>query len=263
MRNSYFRLALLVASFVAFILIWWSVARAANNPEIVGGPAKTWYEFTQLYVNTSLRTQFISSVEQTLLSILVGFSLSVAVGVPLGVLMGRYLVADLFFEPWVNSWYSVPAIAFVPMTMNWTGVTWISAMITSFLVAVFSITINVYNGVKNCNPSMVDSAISYGATSSQVMLKVILPASLPNIMLALRLGISRAVEGVIIAEMLFTVVGLGGMIDASADKLQLALSYSLIAVLGVIAITLSEATRVLGHRVVAWKESETSVQIYN
>ena len=96
-----------------------------------------------------------------------------------------------------------------------------SAMVTSFLVAVFSIIINVYSGVKNCNSSLVESAQAYGATNSQVLFKVILPASLPSTMLGLRLGMSRAIEGVIIAEMIFTVVGLGGMIDSSADQLQL------------------------------------------
>ena len=174
--------------------------------------------------------------------------------------MGRYLVVDLFLEPWVNSWYSIPAIAFVPLTMNWTGITWVSAMLTAFLVAVFSIIINVYTGVKNCNRSLVESAMAYGATQSQLMYKVILPASLPNVMVGLRLGISRAIEGVIIAEMVFTVVGLGGMIDASADKLQLALSYSLIAVLAVICIISSEGMKFLSKKVVAWKESQAMIR---
>ncbi len=140
--------------------------------------------------------------------------------------------------------------------MNWTGITWVSAMLTAFLVAVFSIIINVYTGVKNCSGSLVESAQSYGATQSQLMFKVILPASLPNTMTGLRLGISRAVEGVIIAEMVFTVVGLGGMIDASADKLQLALSYSLIMILAVICIALSEGMKLLSGKVVAWKEAQ-------
>jgi ABC-type nitrate/sulfonate/bicarbonate transport system permease component len=180
----------------------------------------------------------------------------VVVGVPIGILMGRYLVIDLFLDPWVNSWYSVPAIAFVPLAMNWTGITWVSAMITAFLVAVFSIIINVYTGVKNCSGSLVESALSYGATQSQVMYKIILPASLPSTMTGLRLGISRAIEGVIIAEMVFEVVGLGGMIDASADKLQLALSYSLIAVLAVICIALSQGMKLLSNKILAWKESQ-------
>jgi ABC-type nitrate/sulfonate/bicarbonate transport system permease component len=236
-----------------FVAIWWIVATIADNPLAIAGPASTLSEFTKLFSSPPLRSELEAGVQSTLGSIFLGFGLSVIIGVPIGVFMGRYLVIDLFLDPWVNSWYSVPAIAFVPLTMNWTGVTWVSAMLTAFLVAVFSIIINVYTGVKNCNRSLVESALSYGATQTQVMYKIILPSSLPSTMTGLRLGISRAIEGVIIAEMVFTVVGLGGMIDASADKLQLALSYSLIMVLAVICIGLSQAMKYVTEKGLGWK----------
>jgi len=246
-------------SVVLFFVLWAVVAGAANNPVTFPSPANTWSQFVRLFIDPTLRTQLAGGVETTLESILVGFALSVLVGVPIGFLMGRYLVVDLFLDPWVNSWYSIPAIAFVPLMMNWTGITWVSSMLTAFLVAVFSIIINVYTGVKNCNQTLVESAEAYGASQSQIMLKVIFPASLPNTMTGFRLGISRAIEGVIIAEMVFTVVGLGGMIDSSADKLQLALSYSLVFVLAIICLTLTEGMKIINRRVVAWKESQASI----
>jgi len=241
-----------------FVVVWWLLAYFVNNPLTLASPWSVLQEFTRLSGEPALRSQLVSGVEITLGSIFLGFGLSVIVGVPLGILMGRFMVVDLFLDPWVNSWYSIPAIAFVPLTMNWTGITWVSAMITAFLVSVFSIIINVYTGVKNCNRLLVESALSYGATQSQVMYKVILPAALPGTMTGLRLGISRAVEGVIIAEMVFTVVGLGGMIDSSSDKLQLALSYSLMAVLAVICIGLSQGMKFISSRVTSWKESDAN-----
>lgn len=261
MKNTQIRNYLfLVLSAALFVLLWALTAGSVNNPQMVATPGSTWTEFLRLFSDATLRSQLASGVQTTLGSIALGFGLSVAVGVPVGFLMGRYLVIDLFLDPWVNSWYSIPAIAFVPLTMNWTGITWVSAMLTAFLVAVFSIIINVYTGVKNCSKTLVESAQSYGATQSQIMLKVILPASLPSTMTGLRLGISRAIEGVIIAEMVFTVVGLGGMIDSSADKLQLALSYSLIFVLVIICITLSEGMKYASRRAVAWKESQAQIR---
>ena len=250
----------MVWSLAAFLLIWWAVASTIDNPQAVAGPVQTWISFVSLFSNHLLTAKLAFAVQTTLVAIFLGFSLSVVVGVPLGVVMGRYVVADLFFEPWVNSWYSIPAIAFVPLTMNWTGITWVSAMLTAFLVAVFSITINVYSGVKNCSKSLVETGLAYGASQSQIMYKIILPASMPNIVVGLRLGICRAIEGVIIAEMLFAVVGLGGMIDASADKLQLALSYSLIGVLAIISIALSEGMKFGGRRALGWNESRGIVR---
>ena len=260
MKYSNLRYPAFIGTLVIFVLAWWLVAHAANNSQMVAGPVSTWYKLVQLYSNAALRLRLISALQTTIVSIFLGFGLAVVVGVPIGVLMGRYLLFDIFLEPWIESWYSIPAIAFVPLTMNWTGLTWVSAMVTAFLVAVFSIIINVHSGVKNCSGSLVESALAYGATNSQVMYKVILPASLPSTMLGLRLGMSRAIEGVIIAEMIFTVVGLGGMIDASADQLQLALSYSLIIVLVIIALSLSEVMKLLSRKAVAWNESQAMIR---
>lgn len=260
MNYSNFRYPVLIGTLALFVLSWWFVAYIGNNAQTDVGPVSTWYKFVQLFSDTALRSRLISAVQTTMVSIFLGFGLAVIVGVPVGVFMGRYLLVDRFLEPWVDSWYSIPAIAFVPLTMNWTGLTWVSAMVTGFLVAVFSIIINVQNGVKNCSGSLVEPALAYGATNSQVLYKVILPASLPNMMLGLRLGMSRAIEGVIIAEMIFTVVGLGGMIDASADQLQLALSYALIVILIIITISLSAVMRFLDRKVVTWNESQAMVR---
>jgi len=192
----------------------------------------------------------------TLGSILVGFALAAIVGIPVGIVMGRYLIADLFLDPWVNACYSIPAVAFVPLTMNWTGLTSESSIVVAFLIAVFSITINVYGGVKNSSKSLVDAALAYRANELQLMSKVILPASLPNMLVGLRLGISRAIEGVIIAEMFFAAIGIGGLIDYSADHLQSATSDALIIILAIISIILTECFKLMNSRAVAWKESE-------
>ncbi|MDA4130234.1 MAG: ABC transporter permease [Thaumarchaeota archaeon] len=256
MKYSKLNYPVLVASFAVLILIWELVAYFSNNAQLVPGPLNVWQEFTRLFSDPALTSELLSGIQSTMVAVLLGFSLSAIVGVPLGFLMGRYLVVDRFLEPWVTSWYSIPAIAFVPLTMNWTGITWESAAITSFLVAVFSIIINVYSGVRHVSRQLEEPALAFGATESQLLYKVVLPASLPNIMVGLRLGITRAIEGVIIAEMVFTVVGLGGMIDGSADKLQLALSYALIGILVAITMVLNEAMKVINRRVVQWQEAQ-------
>jgi len=242
------------------VAAWWWIAAAANNPRVIVGPFDTGTAFVHLFTDPPLTRLMVSGLEVTVTSILLGFALAAVVGVPLGVLMGRYLVLDIFLDPWVNIWYSIPAIAFVPLTMNWTGVSSTSSVVIAFLIAVFSIIINVYGGVRNVSGSMVDSGRSYGASQAQLMTKIILPASLPNIMVGLRLGVARAIEGVIIAEMVFTVIGIGGMLDDAADNLQLALSGALIIVLAIVCLALNEAMKQVSRRVVAWKESQALIR---
>jgi ABC-type nitrate/sulfonate/bicarbonate transport system permease component len=243
-----------------FVIGWWALADAKNNLEQFAGPVQTVSALGNIFTEASLRNQLITALGTTLTSILVGFALAAVVGIPVGVLMGRYLVADLFLDPWVNAWYSIPAVAFVPLTMNWTGVTSESTIVVAFLIAVFSIILNVYGGIKNTSKTLVDTALAYRANQSQVMFKVILPASLPNIMVGLRLGISRAIEGVIIAEMFFAAVGIGGMIDYSADHLQSATSDALILILAIISLVLTGCFKIVDKRAVAWKESEAMVR---
>ena len=260
MNTTYLRYITLIGTLGIFVAVWWAVASVVNNSREIVGPVQTGMAFVKLFTDPPLTRLLASGLQVTMTSILIGFALAVVVGVPIGVLMGRYLIVDLFCDPWVNIWYSIPAIAFVPLAMNWTGVSATSSVLIAFLITVFTIIINVYGGVKNVSGSLIDTGLAYGASQTQVMTKVILPATLPNIMVGLRLGISRAIEGVIIAEMVFTVVGLGGLMDDAADNLQLALSGALIVVLAIISLVFAEAMKYISRRVVAWKESQAMIR---
>ena len=254
------RYVALTGTLVAFVLIWGGIALAVNNIREIVGPVETGRALVQILTDPSLARLLAGALQVTVTSILLGFALAALVGIPLGLLLGRYLIVDIFFDPWVNIFYSIPAIVFVPLTMNWTGVSSTSSIVIAFLIAVFTIMINVYGGVKNISGSLVESAKAYGASRTQVLTKIIFPASLPNIMVGLRLGISRAIEGVIIAEMVFSVVGLGGLMDSAADNLQLALSGAMIIVLAIISIAFAEIAKYATRRAVSWKESQALVR---
>ncbi len=250
-----FRYGILALTVVLFVLIWYLAALIVNNPFSLASPSDTLHWFGELTYNPLVHQLLVNGLETTLGAIFEGFILATIVGIPVGFVMGRYTVADYILDPWVNAWYSIPAVAFVPLTMNWVGQSYTATIMVAFLIAVFSIIINVYSGVKNVSASLVEPATSFGASQSQMMTKVILPASLPSIMVGLRLGISRSIDGVIIAEMIFTVGGFGGMIFDAADKLELGLAVALILILAVISIALNEGMKYLTKRVVAWKES--------
>lgn len=253
---SFTKYAVFALTVVLFVGTWWALADYRNNFEQFAGPLQTASAFVNLFTDSALRNQLVIALGTTLTSIFIGFALAAIVGIPVGIVMGRYLFADLFLDPWVNAWYSIPAVAFVPLTMNWAGLTSEATIIVAFLISVFSIILNVYGGVRNTSKTLIDNARAYRASQLQILSKVILPASLPSIMVGLRLGISRAIEGVIIAEMFFAAIGIGGMIDFSADHLQSATSDALILVLAVISIILTECFKVANRRAVVWKESE-------
>ena len=255
-----YRQSFLLLSIAVFVVIWWSIAFFVNNSQAIAGPVDTATAFARLIQEPLIRALFIASLKSTLLATFAGFLLAAVVGIPIGILMGMYQIIEFTFDPWVNAWYSLPAIAFVPLVMNWAGLTSTSAMVVAFLIAAFAIIINVITGVKEISASLVEPGKAFGANETQVFLKIILPAALPNIMLGLRYGISRALEGVIVAEMVFSVVGLGGMIFDSADKLQMSLTVALVIVVAIISIAFNEAMKYLNRKVIFWKESAALVR---
>lgn len=250
-----YRFPIIALTVVMFVLIWDAASKLVNNPNALASPANTWGWFGKMAYNSGVHNLLVSGLSLTMKAIFEGFAIAAVVGIPVGFLMGRYILVDRFLDPWVNAWYSIPAVAFVPLTMNWFGQSYTATMVVAFLIAVFSIIINVYTGVKNVSKSIVEPGMSFGASGTQMMAKIIIPAAMPDIMVGLRMGISRAIDGVIIAEMIFTVGGFGGIIFDAADKLELGLAVACIIILAFISIALNEVMKYITKRLVSWKES--------
>ena len=250
-----YRFGILALTVVGFVLVWDVLSLMINNADAIASPGGTLQSFYLMTYNPLIHSELVSALQVTMMEIFEGFAIAAVVGIPVGFLMGRYLLVDYFLDPWVNAWYSIPVIAFVPLVMNWFGQSYTATMLVAFLVATFSIMINVYTGVKNVSASLVEPGMSYGANGTQLMSKIILPASLPDIMVGLRLGISRAIDGVIIAQMIFAIAGLGGEIFIAADHVRLSLAVGYLIILAMISIILNETMKYITRKAVAWKES--------
>lgn len=247
----------LLASIAVFIAAWWVLALIIHNPQAMASPYATAQAFGQLYMKPSIRSLFLVSLGQTLSSVFEGFALAAVVGIPVGFLMGLFPRVEYTFDPLINAMYSIPAIAFVPLLMPWLGLTSTATIAIAFILAVFSTIINIYIGARNVSRTLVETSRAFGASRTQTFVKVIFPATLPMMMLGLRLSLSRALEGVIVAEMIFSVLGIGGMIFDTADKLQMGLTFALIIVLAAISIFLNEFMKYINRKVVFWPESTT------
>jgi taurine transport system permease protein len=249
-----YRAGFLFLSVVVFVAVWYVAALIVNDP-LLPGPVAVAAAFYQIAASPSISSEFVGALGVTFGDIFGGFALAAAVGIPVGILMGRYQVAEYLIDPNVAIWYSIPAIAFVPLVMNWLGGTATATIVIAFLIAVFSILINVHVGVKNISRSQVDTARSFGANKLQLYPEIIIPASLPSILLGLRLGLTRAIEGVIVAELIFSAIGVGGMMFDTIDKLEMGLTVALIIVVALISIALNEVMKYINRRAVFWTES--------
>ena len=138
----------------------------------------------------------------TLRSFGYGMALAIVVGVPLGVLMGRFRVVDNIFGLWVNMFVSAPLSALVPILMILFGLGETTVFVTVFLFAVWIIVLDARAGVMQVPTSLVEMGRSYGASRWTIFSKIILLSAMPEILAGIRIGLIRGVKGVVIGQIL-------------------------------------------------------------
>lgn len=191
----------------------------------------------------------------TLFEFASGFSTACVVGILLGYLMGRYRWFDDLMDPWVATLYSIPVIAFVPFIIIWFGIGLLSKIIVVFKITAVAIMLNTAAGIKTIDPTLLELAKSLRLSPWETTYKIRLPAALPYIITGMRLGVGRAMLGVIVAELMAANAGLGYLLrDASEtwDSPKLFVTVVLLAAMGMGSFALIKK----GERKLApWRET--------
>jgi NitT/TauT family transport system permease protein len=189
----------------------------------------------------------------SLTTLAAGFFLAVAIGIIIGLLMGRFRAVEHFLDLYVNVLMSAPTTAFVPVLIMWFGLGVESRIAVVFLFAVFVIIINTMTGVKQVDSVLVEMARSFGAKEKEIFFKIILPAAMPAIMAGVRLGMGRAVKGMVTAEMLLTLTGIGAMIMQYGSSFATDSLFAVILTILIIAMITMQAVQWLDRRLTGWK----------
>lgn len=171
---------------------------------------------------------------------LLGNLIAIVVGVPMGVLMGRSVVADRLLLPWVNMFLSAPLSALVPVIMVIFGLGQTTIVMTVVLFAVWIIVLDARAGVRGISPSLVDMARSFGASRWQAFTRIYLWAALPEILSGVRLGMIRAVKGVVIGQLLVSIVGFGRLFELYSSRFLMEHFWALLFVLFAFAFAINE-----------------------
>ncbi len=179
-----------------------------------------------------------SATVTTLRAFAIGMVLSIAVGIPLGILMGRSKIADDLLGMWVNIFSSAPLSAIVPVLMILFGFGEKTIVAAVFLFAIWIIVLDTRAGVRHISPSLMEMARSYGA-SRRALYKIVLWAALPEILAGIRLGLIRGVKGVVIGQLLVAIVGYGALFETFSRNFRMAEFWALTIILFAFAIAVS------------------------
>jgi ABC-type nitrate/sulfonate/bicarbonate transport system permease component len=204
-------------SVILLLIVWESAWQAGLISGLFfSGPTAVAIRFWELLVHGSL----LSDAIYTGKNFFIGFFLALAVGVPLGVLLGWYRRLNLLFDPIINALYAMPRIALYPLIIIWFGIGSGSKVFIVFLSAVLPILINTLAGVRNIDPDLLKAARAFCARDDQIFTTVALPYSVPFILTGVRQGVAHGLIGAIIGELFAGSEGIGYMISYSGQMFQ-------------------------------------------
>jgi len=233
-------------------LLGWEIAGQALSGALLAPPSAVLVRFTEMLADGSLPLAFASSIQHMVL----GYGLAVAVAVPFGIALGRSPSVATACEPVINAIYAIPPVAFVPFLIVWFGLYFEGRVALVFLMCFFEILINVHQGVRNVDQGLLEAAKSFDVRGLPLYRKVVIPAALPFIFTGLRVGVGRAVNAMITAELFFAAVNIGKLLKNSGNAFDTASMFGIILSVSIFGLVCQETVRMAERRLLPWHHQE-------
>jgi NitT/TauT family transport system permease protein len=231
-------------------LVAWELAGAVS-PDFYSQPTRVLADFGALFRDEDL----VTLVWDSTYALLIGIGISLVAGVTIGLLMGRYRLFAVAIEPYMAAYYSIPRIAFVPLMVVWFGIEreFVIASVVAATTALLIIA--TADGVRNTRSTFDEVARSFQISGRQMFTKILLPGAIPFIATGMRLGVQRALVGVIIAEYLVGLPGVGQLLRAARITLHTDRIFSSALVCTVMGVVLVLLTGYVERRFSRWRPS--------
>jgi sulfonate transport system permease protein len=243
------RWCLRIVSPLVFLLAWELSSRFdLINKLFLPAPSRTVAELYRLIVDGEL----LRALEVSLYRVFCGFALAVVIGLAVGALMGRIRWFDDLFDPMVELLRPISPLALFPLAILWFGIGDASKIFVIAVAASFPVILNTYAGVRSIDPNLVRASRSLGANPRELFLGVILPASLPQIFVGIRLAWGVSLIVIIAAEMVGASAGIGYMILEAQQTFRTERLFAGIVVIALIGLLTDIAFRALRRACLPW-----------
>ena len=239
----------------AFLIFWEGLSRGwwANlqvRPIFISSPSRVIEEAWRLaFVTGDLWGDLAASGVECA----IGFALALAVGIPLGLAAGWYRRFSYAVEPFLAAFNATPQVAFLPLIIVWFGIGLPSRVIIIFLLTVLPIAINAGAGVRTTDVRLLRVARGFNASQLRIFITLILPSALPFLLAGIRLGIGRAMIGVVVGEIYGADAGLGFMINNAGARFETDAVFVGVLTIAGLGLAGAEIIRRIERRVEAWR----------
>ncbi|HUD88367.1 MAG TPA: ABC transporter permease [Xanthobacteraceae bacterium] len=200
----------------------------------------------------------IINVGITVFEALIAFVISSVLGIAAGLMLARSPFWDEVLAPLVLALNSLPRVALAPLIILWFGIGIVAKVVTAFTLVFFILLVNTLGGAKNVDTDILTIARLMGASRRDILWKVTLPSALPWIFAGLNIGLTYALLGVIVAEILASNQGIGFVIASGAANFNTAAVFAGLVTLAVVAWLFSAIMRKVESRLLRWKPAVNS-----
>jgi NitT/TauT family transport system permease protein len=234
---------------LSLLLAWEMMSRFVVPPQFLPSPSDIVRAFFTATRSGELPRQLLQSASV----FLAGFGVAIVSGLALGTAMGMFRGLRRILDPYVNALYAMPTVAFIPLVIIWLGLGSQAKVFLTWLVAVVPVIVNAETGVANVPHAYLETARAFGCDRWQIFRRVILHAAVPFYMAGIRLGLGRALVGVVVAEMFTALAGLGYMIVLYGNTFRTAELFVPILVLAIVSIVMTRLIQFIERKIAPWR----------
>jgi NitT/TauT family transport system permease protein len=232
---------------IGMLLLWQAICRVLSIPEYIF--PSPWQIAIEM---VAYAAPLAAAAWKTFWVTMLGFGLSIVVGVLLGFVVGSSRLAYAALYPLLVAFNAVPKAAIVPILIVWFGIGLGPGILTAFLISFFPITVNIATGLATLEPELEDVLRVLGATRWNVLVKVGLPRSMPYFYGSLKVAITLAFVGTVLAEMTAGDSGIGYLMQSAGSQQRLPLAFAGLVVIGAMAMAMYELFSWIERRTTGW-----------
>lgn len=241
-------LALNALAFLFGLAIWWAITAA--NLVVLPGPHEVFVRAVELAANGQLALDIFSSLKR----VLTGFILGAALAIPVGFLMGWYKIARALIEPYVQFFRMIPPLAVIPLAIVTMGIDEAPKIFVIFLASFLSCVVATYQGVISVDRTLINAARVLGAKDRVIFPRVVIPASIPFILVGVRIGLGSAWATVVAAELIAAQSGLGFRMQQAQLYYDLPTIFVSLITIGVLGLLMDRLLQATERRLTSWQE---------
>jgi len=248
-------LAISILTGLTLLGAWW-IASALNvvSPVFLPSPPVVAAAFGTLFTTGFVDSTLLEHLAASLGRVLGALAISLSLGIPVGLLIALSRVGRGVLDPIVEFLRPLPPLAYLPLIIIWVGIGEASKVTVIALSMLPPIILSTSAGVKAVPKDFVNAARAFGATRTQVLTRVLLPASVPSILTGIRIALGTGWSTLVAAELVAATRGLGFMIQSAAQFLVTDIVIAGIVVIAIIAFALEWLARLIERRFVPWAD---------